>query len=331
MRAARITGEGMSYYHGISRVIERAFVLSDDEKERFRILLRKTASFSGVTVLTHSVMDNHTHLVLEVPEGEPVAEEETYRRMRAFYEDAFVTGYAERVRHARKHGHEDEAERLLDAYRHRMHNISEFMKTLLQRFTQNYNRRHDRHGTLWEGRFKSVLVEGDGTALAMLCAYVDLNAVRAGIVEDPKDYRFCGYGEAVAGNYDARVGQLKIQQLLGQTTEAWDGDAYRQFIYTQGTTHQKGATRTETFLQHAQDVLDHGGKLTLPELLHCRVRYFSDGLVLGSRIFVQDVFNAHREEFGPKRQNGPRPIRQAELPTLFTLRDLRKAPILPPG
>jgi hypothetical protein len=53
MRAARIIGEGMSYYHGMSRVIERAFVLSDDEKERFRILLRKTASFSGVTVLTH--------------------------------------------------------------------------------------------------------------------------------------------------------------------------------------------------------------------------------------------------------------------------------------
>jgi hypothetical protein len=53
MRAARIIGEGMSYYHGMSRVIERAFVLNDDEKERFRILLRKTASFSGVTVLTH--------------------------------------------------------------------------------------------------------------------------------------------------------------------------------------------------------------------------------------------------------------------------------------
>jgi REP element-mobilizing transposase RayT len=103
MRAARIIGEGTSYYHAITRVIERAFVLNDDEKERFRILLRKTASFSGITVLTHSILDNHTHLVLEVPEGDPVAEEETFRRMRVFYEAAFVAGYAERVRHARKH------------------------------------------------------------------------------------------------------------------------------------------------------------------------------------------------------------------------------------
>jgi len=57
----------------------------------------------------------------------------------------------------------------------------------------------------------------------------------------------------------------------------------------------------------------------------------TDGLVLGSRIFVQDLFTAHREEFGIKRQNGPRPIRQAALPTLFTLRDLRKVPIAPPA
>jgi REP element-mobilizing transposase RayT len=117
MRAARIIGEGTSYYHAITRVIERAFALNDDEKERFRILLRKTASFSGVTVLTHNILDNHTHTVLEVPEGEPVAEEETYRRMRVFYEAAFVAGYAERVRDARKHGDDEEAERLLDAYR----------------------------------------------------------------------------------------------------------------------------------------------------------------------------------------------------------------------
>jgi hypothetical protein len=127
------------------------------------------------------------------------------------------------------------------------------------------------------------------------------------------------------------VPAIKIQQLLGPATEGWNADSYRQLLYMQGVTHQKGATRTETFQQHAQDVLEHGGKLTLPELLHCRVRYFSDGLVLGSRIFVQDVFAAHRDEFGPKRRNGPRPIRHAALPTLFTLRDLRKAPILPPA
>jgi putative transposase len=41
-------------------------------------------------------------------------------------------------------------------------------------------------------------MEGTADALSTMAAYVDLNAVRAGIVEDPKDYRFCGYGEAEA-------------------------------------------------------------------------------------------------------------------------------------
>jgi len=50
---------------------------------------------------------------------------------------------------------------------------------------------------LWTERFKSVLVEDSIEAVGMLARYIDLNPVRAGLVEDPKDYRFCGC--AVAG------------------------------------------------------------------------------------------------------------------------------------
>jgi putative transposase len=50
---------------------------------------------------------------------------------------------------------------------------------------------------LWSERFKSVLLEG-GPAVAAIAAYIDLNPVRAGLCEDPKDYRYCGYAEAIA-------------------------------------------------------------------------------------------------------------------------------------
>jgi putative transposase len=43
-----------------------------------------------------------------------------------------------------------------------------------------------------------VVVENSVNALKTVAAYIDLNPIRAGLVEDPKDYRFCGYGEAVA-------------------------------------------------------------------------------------------------------------------------------------
>jgi putative transposase len=245
--------------------------------------------------------------------------------MRAFYKPAFVTGYAAQVRKARERGEAEWAEMLLDRYRCRMHDISEFMKTFLQRFTQSYNLRHNRRGTLWDGRFTSNLIEGQGDALAMVCAYVDLNAVRAGLVDDPKDYRFCGYGEAAAGSPVAVAGQRTIMALLGDYT--LEGGSYRKFLFMQGMTHRKGGTERETFRQHAQHVIDSGGKLSPSEVVHCRVRYFSAGLVLGSRIFVQDTVAAHRNQIGVRRRTGPRPIRSAALPALFTLRDLRPGAI----
>ena len=79
-----------------------------------------------------------------------------------------------------------------------MHNLSEFMKTLLQRFTRWFNRTHKRSGTLWEERHKSVIVES-GIAARTTAAYIDLSPMRAGTVEDPAEYRWSSYGEAVGG------------------------------------------------------------------------------------------------------------------------------------
>ena len=93
-----------------------------------------------------------------------------------------------------------------------MWDVSGFMKSLKGRFTQWYNRRHGRKGTLWEERFKRVLVEGSGTTLAAMAAYIDLNPVRAGLVADPKDYRWCGYGEALGGAGRAVEGLRTVMQ-----------------------------------------------------------------------------------------------------------------------
>jgi hypothetical protein len=87
---------------------------------------------------------------------------------------------------------EDEAaEELKQRVMARMWDVSAFMKLLKQRFTQWYNRRKGRKGTLWEERFKSVLVDGAGDVLATMAAYIDLNPVRAGLVEDPMPMEPC--------------------------------------------------------------------------------------------------------------------------------------------
>ena len=72
-----------------------------------------------------------------------------------------------------------------------------YMKGLLQRFTQWYNRKHGRSGGLWEDAFKSVLVE-DGVASRTMAAYIDLNPVRAGM-RSSGARKLRGHAAAAAG------------------------------------------------------------------------------------------------------------------------------------
>lgn len=71
---------------------------------------------------------------------------------------------------------------------------------------------------------------------------------------------------------------------------------------------------------------ERGGRLKRGESLRCRVRYFTDGLALGSRGFVEGVFEARREWFGAKQKDGARPLPEASG-QLFSLRDLHQQAI----
>ena len=66
------------------------------------------------------------------------------------------------------------------------------MQALGRRYVQYFNREYRRSGTLWEGRFKSCLVE-DEVYLLDLYRYIEMNPVRAKMVSDPGDYRWSSY------------------------------------------------------------------------------------------------------------------------------------------
>ncbi len=190
----------LAIYHCISRVVDRRFVLGDVEREHFRMFLRMQENFSGCRILSYCIMSNHFHLLLEVPpmpEG-GISDDLLLKRLAATNSDAFVAVVAKELAEARTQGREDWAAEIHARFVYRMHNLSEFMKTLLQRFTRWFNRTHQRSGTLWEERYKSVIVES-GIAARTMAAYIDLNPVRAGMVADPAEYRWSSYGEAVGG------------------------------------------------------------------------------------------------------------------------------------
>ena len=330
MRVARLKESGRrACYHVMSRVVDRQMVLGSEEKEKFRKLMRAVEGFSGVKVLTYAILDNHFHALLEVPEPEPVSDEELIRRLGFLYDADQISRIADWIKGYREAGEDAAAEAVKSRYTRRMYDLSEYVKTLKQKYTQWHNKRRGRKGTLWEERFKSIMIQPDraregqwDNALLTMAAYIDLNAVRAGIVTDPKDYRYCGYGEACGGSRQAREGIGGIFANYGHGETQWQsiGGQYRQHLFERG---EKTASKMGFTREAVSAVLESDGKLTLSQALRCRVRYFSDGVVLGSKVFVEDVFQRNREQFGLKRKSGARPLRRTDAGGLCTMRDLR--------
>lgn len=109
----------------------------------------------------------------------------------------YSKGLAQTVRQRLEILPEDERQILRESFFARMWDVSAFMKLPKHRLTQWFNRQQGRKGTPWQERFKSVLVDGAGDNLATMSAYIDLNPVRAGLVDDPKDFRCWCYGDEV--------------------------------------------------------------------------------------------------------------------------------------
>ncbi|HQQ90438.1 MAG TPA: transposase [Kiritimatiellia bacterium] len=338
MRHARVKAEGTGCYHVVSRIVDRNFRLDDGEKEIFRRMMRKAEAFSGVRVLTYAVMSNHFHLLVEVPERGEVDEAELVRRMTALYGEAYVANRVKQWREWRDGGAASLAEAEQERLRARMGDVSAFVKTLKQRYSMSYNARHTRTGTLWEERFKSVLVENGENAKAAVAAYIDLNPVRAKIVADPKDYRWSGYGEACGGGRAAREGLIAVHDSRGYEQKgAWRlvSARYRTLLYVAGGERREAYTervvRSGIKTREVDRVVGSGGKMTLQEALRCRVRYFTDGMAIGGKDFVERFFDDNRRLFGPKRKDGARKMRFAEWGDLRTVRALRIDPMTVPA
>src|SRR5271154_774104 len=91
MRFPRVKGQGQSFYHCISRVVESRFIFGSSaqehclEAELFLSLMRCLEAFSGVRVRTYALMANHFHLLCEVPEPKPLSQSEMLARIEAGY------------------------------------------------------------------------------------------------------------------------------------------------------------------------------------------------------------------------------------------------------
>jgi hypothetical protein len=287
------------------------------------------------------VLSNHFHVLVKVPEQGELSDAELLRRYKVLYPEPNKWNTAQfEVMEALFAANGPEAAQLRTKLLARMGDVSQFMKTFKQRFSIWFNRNHERFGPLWAERFTSTIVEGGRHfGLQMVAAYIDLNPVRAGLAKDPKDYRWCGYGEAEASGGTAMVEGLRMALGAGaegvkgavsaqgaadtedaagtKGSEGVEGKAldtgakvlanYRMLLFGKGVSAKRGdpdAARIST--EELARVQREGGRLTGAQRLRLRVSWFTKGAVIGGELFVQEHLAQYRERTRKRTRLEPR-------------------------
>jgi len=326
-------------YHVISRVVDRDMKFGEHEKQVFLMMMRAYAGFCGVRLISWVVMSNHFHILVEVPpvDREKMPAEEVFRRLGLIWRPAAVQEARDLYETMQT---EWEKREFLDKHTRRMGDLRKFMQSLKQQYTQWFNRVHERTGTLWECRYHSVIVEGAvmddsgysglSHAARVVAAYIDLNPVRAVMVEDPADYRWSSYGAAVGGDQVARDG---LERLWSQG-EKRSLASHRLMIFEEGSEErvseadEERSKRVGIALEKVVEVKVRRGRMPLGQVLRLRVRYMTAGGVIGSEAFVKQVYEGAKDVLGgrgrKRKRHGGVPMRHGDWGGLYALRDLRR-------
>lgn len=323
MRRPREVRRGQpAAYHCMSRTVAGEFLFGPAEKKVLRQRMLRLAEFCQIRIHTHTTLSNHFHLVLSVPEKVQLSDLQLLRRLEGYYgaQHPKTQEFARALQHPGPL-----LEALREGYGARMGDLAVFMKELKEGFSKWFNKVHERFGTLWAERFRSVLLPMVPGVLVYLAAYVDLNAVRAGLVGDPAAYEYCGYAEAVARAGPAREGLANL--LPGTNWEEQEG-FYRAYLYRQGSW---GKDSDQGLVDPARvwEKLEQTGWVSVAEMLHLKVRALSEGLAVGWEGFVEGVFEEFRKQHCKKRTTGAWPLVGTDWGGLMCLKKFKQPVQLP--
>lgn len=111
----------------------------------------------------------------------------------------------------------------------RIDSLPKAMQSIGRRYAQYFNRCYQRSGSLWEGRYKSALVDGDDYLLSCY-RYIELNPVRAGIIRHPADYAYSSYHANALGKPDSLVTEHPVFKTFIQPNRSVYQDLCQQSL-----------------------------------------------------------------------------------------------------
>lgn len=281
----KVDGEG-AFYHLYCRVAGKPdeYPLSDERCRRQMLeLFRFFSKVYQCRVAGFCVMGNHYHLVVEFQQKRTLSREELYALASLLYPKTILDGWLSSK---------------WERFNERVFDVSEFMRNLQASFARWYNKSFGRKGRLWGDRFKSTLLE-DEKALLDCLLYVELNPVRAGLVNRPEDY-------AGSSLFLREVGDdrwmIPLTELTGRSKRKEALVDYRARAYYRGNVpskdKQKAIPDHVILEEEARGFASRG-------LFSKRLRYYVDGMVVGGEEFVRTHLERLRDMGHYQRRCNP--------------------------
>jgi putative transposase len=158
--------------------------------------------------------------------------------------------------------------------------MSEFMRNIQQAFTRWFNKENKTSGSFWRDRFKSVIL-ADEQSVVDCAMYVDLNPVRAGLVQRPEEWEAGAY---FLRSIEQDKDLLPLHELMNLPLAENATRSYREMLYYRGNvpSKEKDAVIPDDILERvAKRGLEESGRYLK------RVSYLSRGYVIGKRETVE--------------------------------------------
>ena len=269
-------------YHIISRTALDGYVLEKENKDYLLNLIYQLSNFYFMDVIAFCIMGNHFHLMVRNRFEKNFKDEEILNRLYNYYPK-----FRKKPKYWRR-----VFQLQLPFWREKLASISEFTKDLKQRFSRYYNNSVDRKGYFWGDRFKSAIL-GSEKAIRTCIAYIDLNPIRANLVEKPEDYPWSSiafrtkkhfYKNFLSDDLFNCFRNLALDLEVHKYKTLNKEDIlkfYIKYLYKKGVEPSKKGKSIHKDI--AEEILSPEENLTKKQKL------FSNGLVLGDKVFVKDI------------------------------------------
>jgi hypothetical protein len=305
-RLARQKSEQAAFYHLFNRVAgdptDYPFQEHASARRRFLSLFEFYLRLYFCRLASFQLMGNHYHCVIYFEALRLLTREELKERARR----RFGRLWRLKTRHWSRSRWERLNRQLFD--------VSCFMQHVNGEFAKWFNRRYARRGPFWADRFKNPQLL-DTEALQSVILYTELNAVRAGLVKRPEDYRWgSAYWRWAAKKTDLLI---PLEELFPPEGEMDSYQIYRALLYHRGAVAREP---TQGMIPQALRRREQERGFARAGILRRRLRFLTDGIAVGGREPVRALLERYREEGLYRRRKNPIPQLGG---VLFSLREQR--------